>query len=125
MLPGTPKKKYKYDYRRKYLAGFQVVRVSFQKTQRYKHCGKGVVTVSKVFVTPVMLPGITKLRIRIRNTEVTVQRSGKRLVQRWPVVGGPIGKRSVRAAVSSGLQERRQPAVRESGSVQWSANNGG
>ena len=86
---------------------------------------KRVVTVSKAFVTPVMLPGITKLRIRIRNTEVTVQRSGKRLVQRWPVVGGPIGKRSVRAAVSSGLQERRQPAVRESGSVQWSANNGG
>ena len=66
---------------------------------------KMVVTVSKAFVTPVMLPGITKLRIRIQNTEFTVQRSGKRLVRRWPVVGGPTGKRSVRAAAYSGLQE--------------------
>ena len=41
------------------------------------------------------------------------------------MAGRPTGKRSVRAVASSGLQEWRQPAVREGGSIQWSARDSG
>ena len=41
------------------------------------------------------------------------------------MAGRPTGKRSVKAAASSGLQEWQRPAVREGGSVQWSARDSG
>ena len=41
------------------------------------------------------------------------------------MAGRLTGKRSVRAAASSGLQEWQRPAVREGGSVQWSARDSG